>query len=407
MKKDQAEHMLSQGQREQLKTPSDELEESEARYVEATRLANLGHWIYDEVVDKLVFCSDELARIHGVTPGEYLAMVSSTEADIQRAHVDDRAAYGKTIKSAQRDATSYEVEYRIVRPNGEIRYIREVGEPVCDAAGDLIESRGTLQDITEIKLAEAAIIASKEEAEIANRAKSEFLANMSHELRTPLNSILGFSEVVAGELFGPHSDPRYGEYAEAIHVSGTHLLQIISDILDISKIEAGEATLEETVFNVRKTVTSCLEMFHQRAENASVILELDIPDRALALFADERQFKQIILNLLSNAIKFSHSDGQVIVSARIDEDLCIEVSIVDDGIGIKQEDLSKVLKPFGQVADSQSRNHAGTGLGLPICISLVKLHDGNVNFESVEGIGTKVIIQFPAKRTAYLEPPKH
>jgi signal transduction histidine kinase len=221
---------------------------------------------------------------------------------------------------------------------------------------------------------------------------------MSHELRTPLNSILGYSQMLTDEYFGPLGDPKYVEYAASIHLSGSHLHNIISDILDISKIEAGEATIEDSAVIVDEAVRSCVAMVEVRAEEKQIALTLRIPPDLPALRADERHVKQIILNLLSNAVKFTPRGGEVTVGASLTEDSSLEISVADTGIGISAKDIPKALQPFGQVAESYNRGHEGTGLGLPICSSLMRLHGGSLAIESEVGAGTKVTIRFTADR---------
>lgn len=264
------------------------------------------------------------------------------------------------------------------------------------------ETRQTIslfREIGERKQAEATARVSKEEAEIANRAKTEFLANMSHELRTPLNSILGFSEVLAEEMFGKHKNPKYKEYASGIHVAGSHLLEILSDILDISKIEAGEAKVEDTEVDVAQALNSCVNMINPRAKEAGVEIKFNGSDKNPYVRADERHFKQIMLNLLSNAVKFSEKGGVVTITTQQTNSGAKEIAVADTGIGIAAEDIPKVMQPFGQAADSHARNHDGTGLGLPICISLLDLHDANLDIESEIGKGSTFTIRFPPERT--------
>ena len=276
-------------------------------------------------------------------------------------------------------------------PNGRWLRVVETKTPSGYLAGLRI-------DITEVKQAETVALAAKSEAEIANRAKSEFLANMSHELRTPLNSIIGFSEMLGGEVFGPHASPKYGEYAAAIYQSGTHLLQVLSDILDISKIEAGEAIVEDDVVDVLVAVKDCVTMISPRAKETGVEVRLKGSKKIPFLRADKRHVKQIVLNLLSNAVKFTPAGGQVTVSLRHEENNGVTVMVTDTGIGISTEDIPKIMEPFGQVAQSYRRDHGGTGLGLPISKSLMDIHDGELTIKSELGKGTTVAIRFPSER---------
>jgi signal transduction histidine kinase len=263
------------------------------------------------------------------------------------------------------------------------------------------QTNSLFREISERKLAEASVMVSKEEADIANRAKSEFLANMSHELRTPLNSILGFSEILESESFGPHQNPKYKDYAASIHQAGSHLLNILSDILDISKIEAGEAQVEDTEVDVTQALDSCVTMVTPRAVAAGVNIRVNGLDIKPFLRADERQFKQIFLNLLSNAVKFTEKGGLVTVTTNQDESGGKVIVITDTGISIAAKDIPKVMSPFGQAASSLDRNHDGTGLGLPICKSLLDLHGADLNIESEVGKGSTITVSFPSERTVH------
>ena len=253
-------------------------------------------------------------------------------------------------------------------------------------------------DVTELKNRETDLREAKTQAEFANRSKSEFLANMSHELRTPLNAIIGFSEMMRLETFGPIGNPRYIEYVGDIHESGTHLLSLINDILDLSKIEAGAFELKEEEVDLAQVVAACRRIIEVRAKEAGLTLDTRLSGKLPKLWSDERAVKQIILNLLSNAVKFTPTGGKVTVRAEIEEDGCFVLSVSDTGIGIDADDIPKVFKPFSQIDGSLSRKHDGTGLGLPLVKSLVDVHGGTIELESELGNGTIITIRFPAER---------
>ena len=252
-------------------------------------------------------------------------------------------------------------------------------------------------DITELKENEAALRRAKELAESASRAKSEFLAMMSHELRTPLNAIMGFSEILKDELFGNHADPHYKDYAVDIHDSGRHLLQVINDILDLSKIEAGRFELNEQAVDLRWLIDDVGRMMGERVRHAGLQLEVDLPTPTPALFADPRAVKQMLVNLVSNAIKFTPDGGRVTISVAADDD-GLEIAVRDTGIGIAEADMAKVMEPFGQVDGGLVRSRPGTGLGVPLVRSLIELHDGTLSIDSAVGRGTTVTLSFAGER---------
>ncbi|MDO8288065.1 MAG: ATP-binding protein [Parvibaculum sp.] len=235
-------------------------------------------------------------------------------------------------------------------------------------------------------------------AELANRAKTKFLANMSHELRTPLNAIIGFSDIMKGELFGPMGNERYAEYAQDINDSGAHLLSVIDDILDISKIEAGRYSLEESYMDIGDHLRWSIEMVRPRTVEKNITVSLSIDETIPQIYADTRAIRQIMLNLLSNASKFTPVDGAIIVTAHLNKDGALDLAVADNGIGIPPDKLQTVLEPFGQVDDTTARQHGGTGLGLSITKALVELHDGRFHLESILGEGTIAMIHLPASR---------
>lgn len=272
------------------------------------------------------------------------------------------------------------------------------GKPVFDANGRFMGYRGSGRDITEQYRQQRRIESALRQAEEASRAKSQFLANMSHELRTPLNAIIGFSEVIRNEMFGPVGTAKYLEYAADIHRSGQHLLEIINDILDLSKLEAGKFDLSETEISPSRLVDDCLFLVRDRAAAAGLKLTVAIPDGMPALRADERALKQIVINLLSNAVKFTPRGGSVTIRGGISEDGCCEISVTDTGIGMHETEIEVALTPFGQIDSAMARNHQGTGIGLPLAQSLARLHGGNITVRSAPGLGTCITVSLPVNR---------
>jgi signal transduction histidine kinase len=249
----------------------------------------------------------------------------------------------------------------------------------------------------QLKTQNIALEKARDLAESANRAKSHFLANISHELRTPLNAIIGFSSILMNQLFGPLGDQKYWEYAKDINESGAHLLDIINDILDLSKAEAGKLALAYEEIHIGKSINKCLTILAERAEKGRVTITTDVPKTLPSLVVDRLRFIQIILNILSNAVKFTGEGGKVHVAARTSEDNSkIQFSIQDSGIGMSREDIEKAFQSFGQVDSGLNRKYEGTGLGLPLTKKLMELHYGVIDIESELGKGTLVTLTFPA-----------
>ncbi|PKP78925.1 MAG: hypothetical protein CVT81_01615 [Alphaproteobacteria bacterium HGW-Alphaproteobacteria-3] len=235
-------------------------------------------------------------------------------------------------------------------------------------------------------------------SEAANRAKNDFLAIMSHELRTPLNAIIGFSEIIANQMFGPVGQAKYVDYAGDIRASGAHLLSIINDILDISKAEAGKLQLEEEPIDPVEALNRTMRMFRQRASELGVDLTFRVRDDIPWLIADPRLFNQVAINLTSNALKFTPENGSVRVDLGVDTAGDLVLSVEDTGIGIKASDTKRIFEPFVQVEDAMSRTQQGTGLGLPLVRKIMSLHGGTVELESTVGEGTTVSATFPKSR---------
>ena len=253
------------------------------------------------------------------------------------------------------------------------------------------------RDISEEKKRELELRASRDAAELANRTKSAFLANISHELRTPLNAIIGFSEILKEAPFGPLGDPRYGEYAEDIRRSGLHLLAVINDILDISKVEAGKLKLSEEEVDLGEITRQVARLSGPKAAEAGLALAVAAREGPVVR-ADARLIKQILFNLLSNAIKFTPAGGRVVADARLDDEGCAVLEVADTGIGMSQEEIAVALSPFEQVDNAMTRRREGTGLGLPLVEAFTTAHGGRLVIESEKGRGTTVRVLLPAER---------
>jgi PAS domain S-box-containing protein len=274
---------------------------------------------------------------------------------------------------------------------------RAVKFPIRDPDGRTVAIGGISIDISESKRSERETVDAKEQAVSASQAKSMFLANMSHELRTPLNAIIGFSDIIAQQLYGPSSD-RYVRYANDIMDSAHHLLGIVNSILDTTKIEAGKFQLAEELCSVNAVVDSAMRMLAERAESKNVKLESRVAPDLPPVRADERALRQILINLMFNAVKFTHMGGRVMVTADTAADGSLRLRVDDTGVGIAADDMAKVFDRFSQIGDAYTRLQGGTGLGLHVSRKLVELHQGTIEIDSTPGTGTTVTVLLPAWR---------
>ena len=361
------------------------------RLDDIARLAS--DWIWETDADLVITSvSHRVTAVLGYHPRELIgrSLLSLVASETNRPTLEAHFAQ----KSPFRD-----LSFEAIGKSGASRLFLLSAVPVfSDTTGGLVGFRGTASDVTELRRRELGLREAKEMAETASRAKTEFLANMSHELRTPLNAIIGFAEIMQMELLGPMGSEQYRGYAADIHDSARHLLGLINDILDVSKIEAGKADLNEQDVDVVRLIDSVVRLIGERAQRAEVALSSRIEGEIPPFYGDDRKLKQILLNLLSNAVKFTPGGGRVELSARIDETGDLLLAVADTGIGIAPGDLERVMQPFAQVDSRLNRRYEGTGLGLPLTRGLVELHGGTMTIESELDRGTTVTVRLPAER---------
>ena len=380
-----------------LKQTEESLRESEQRFKDVAE--STSDWIWEMGPDlRFTYFSDRYAEVTGFPIEKRLGTSRKDHVPPEDLEADPKkwAAHFADLE-ARRPFRNF--EYATTASSKGLRHVSVSGRPVFDAKGEFLGYRGTGTEITERKKAEEALQQAKEQAEFANRTKTEYLANMSHELRTPLNSILGFSEVLMTEIFGPLGADKYKEYAQDINSSGIHLLSLINEVLDLSKLEAGELKIVESEIDVTEAIKTCVRMVEGRATGESPAIGTKFENGLPLFLGDERRLKQILLNLLGNAVKFTPPEGEVNVAASVCKKGRITIEVADEGVGIAPENILKVLEPFGQVRDVFTRDHEGTGLGLYLAKSFTEMHGGTLDIVSQVGKGTVVTLRFPKERT--------
>jgi cell cycle sensor histidine kinase DivJ len=313
----------------------------------------------------------------------------------QRVHVADRPAYLTALSRALAGNAPAAVEFRVRRsgPGGPVQYVwvEMRCRPETDGVAGVF---AVTREISDRKAHEAELLRARDNAESASRAKTQFLAKLSHELRTPLNAVIGFSEILNREMFGTLGEARYRDYARLIRESGEHILHVVNEVLDLSKIEAGKFKIVKEPLDVGALVALCCDMMRHAAEERSLSLIIDVAPGIPALAADKQACRQMLLNVIANAVKFTDPGGFVRVTARVKAGN-VELSVADNGIGIAKQDLPKLGNPFVQADNSCSRGHDGTGLGLSVVNGLAGLHGGRLELASTLGEGTTATIVLP------------
>jgi len=373
-----------------LKTTELSLKRRETELSEAQALAHMGHWRW-KVGSETLEWSDQIFKIFDVSPDNFIPTLDNANA---RLHKRDIGHMMQAFQRAIIEQNNYDIDFRVIRGDKSVGYVRCEGRCEMDADGDVIALYGVMQDVTAQTVHEMELRGAKDSAEQAYASKSRFLANMSHELRTPLNAIIGFSDMMNQQMLGPIGNEKYLEYSQSINESGQHLLSLITDILDMSKIEAGKYELDLEKIQLGDVIHTAVRMIESRALDGKIKLDNKVEGKEPIIVADRRAVMQILLNILSNAVKFTAENGAITIS--IDEfDNHISIKIADNGIGIPANKLSAVLRPFEQVSTEFTRNHEGSGLGLAITKELAELHGGMISLESTVGEGTSAAIRLP------------
>ena len=379
-----------------FKRRSAELKRSEDRFRRLAESTNVIPWAADLAEGRFTYIGPQIERITGYPAKSWCAKGFWFD----HVHPEDRQrVFADNLNNLEENDYAT-VEYKVRSADGRVVHMRNMLTIIgaTDKQGQpKLVAQGYMLDITELKSANEAFAAARRSAEESNRSKSEFLANMSHELRTPLNGVIGFAEVMKDEVFGAIGE-RYKEYAENIHTSGTHLLSLINDVLDLSKIEAGKIELVEEETDVGVIVSKCRQLLHERASQAGLHIRMEMPAPLPFVVVDGRRIKQVILNLMSNAVKFTPPGGRITLRAELDKTKGVKIAVADTGIGMSKEEMEVALEQFGQIDSELSRQHEGTGLGLPIARSLVELHGGELEVDSKPQAGTTVTIWLPLKR---------
>lgn len=341
---------------------------------------------------RLEMCNNAFRSMHGYTetdaaPGvttyDRLGQVDFENSDIKRLPL------------------SFDERRERLRETGPTVVLQYLGDRVLERRQSTTPDGGIVsivRDITDRTRLEEALQQANETLRQHSEAKTAFLSNMAHEIRTPMNAILGFAELMVKRVYGDLGDTRYGDYAKIIMESGDHLLSLLNDVLDVSKIEAGTLELNETVLDLPKMLTSVATMLQGQAKESGVQILLACDAGPAGIYGDERAIRQILINLVSNGIKFTPNGGSVTMSTAVDDAGRPLLRVTDTGIGIHQNELNKVFEPFHQVQSAQTHGGPGTGLGLTVTKSLVASHGGTISIDSTPGAGTTVTVRLPSRR---------
>ena len=392
------------------------LHKSKSALEHAQRIAHLGSWEWDSS-DNNISWSDEMYRIFGVSQKSFRPDYDNF---LSLVHPDDRERVAGSLAASLAQCASYDDEYRILRPDGSERVVHSYADTRCNDQGQALHISGTSLDITSSKQLEnelrdhrnhlqelvdertGELVIAKDRAEAADKAKSLFLAAVSHELKTPLNAIIGFSDLLADGSAGPVTEEQK-EYLDILQSSGQNLLSLVNNILDLSRMGAGNVHLDLNEFDLDLSMTNWVQAMQQAFENKNISLSMAVESGIGTITADELRLKAAAFHLLSNALKFTDSGGSARLAARSikgDADKghgedWVEISVTDTGIGISPDAQHRLFRPFVQLDDALHRQYEGTGLGLMICKHIVELHGGQIWATSEPGKGSTFSFKIP------------
>ncbi len=367
------------------------------------RFASLARTIPGVVYQRLVtpdgdirytYISDGARDLFGVEPAEIIA---DPQVLFGRHGPEYRETFRERLLAASRSLTMWDVEAQIVTPDGEEKWTHAIARPHRQPDGSVLWD-GVILDATRIKAAELGLRRAKDAAEKASNAKTQFLASMSHELRTPLNAVIGFSEILKSEVYGPLGNTDYVQYADYVFKSAHGLLETINSILEFTRFETFDVEINERSVNIGEIIQAAVSHARRLAHDANIEIVGPPVDQLPTLICDEEMVRRMLVHLLSNGVKFTPEDGQVEIGVDYLPTGELAVTIKDDGIGISEEDMPKIFEAFGQIDGTLSRHYGGSGLGVPLAMSMARLHRAELKFESKVGNGTVATVVFPSDR---------
>ncbi len=369
------------------------LAEAEKKY--RTIVENAAGGLYQLTPEGIYLSANPaMARILGyASPEEMLRNIKNANGVVYPDKNERNKLYETLISQGQ----VFGYESKVIKKDGSKIWVRENIRVVRDDQQNIMYFEGSMEDITKRKEADIALMEAKIQSDMASRAKTEFIANMSHELRTPLNAIIGFSEIMKNEVLGPLGQEVYKEYAKDINESGTGLLKIINEILDISKIESGNKEINESEFLLSEVVETCLDLYSSRVKEKNIMI-INQANNYPVIIGEALSIKQVLGNVYSNAIKYTPDGGRITIFTNYDMDGTFRLSITDTGVGMSHSEVSKALSPFGQLDNDLDRSSSGTGLGLPLSKAIMDVHGGRLEIMSEKSIGTTVTLVFPSER---------
>ncbi len=401
------------------------IKKAEIELRRAKEEAELAHGAQAELVDKLRSADERFTSLAHTIPGVVYQRLVTPDGDIRYTYISDGARdlfgvepeaviadpqalfrhhgpeYRKTFRqrllAASRSLTMWDVEAQIVTADGEEKWTHAIARPHRQPDGSVLWD-GVILDATRIKEAELQLRRAKEAAENANRAKTQFLASMSHELRTPLNAIIGFSEILKSEVYGPLGNSDYVQYADYVYKSAHGLLETINSILEFTRFETFDVEINDRTVQVAEIIQAAVNQARDLTHDANIEIVGSLDVNLPILICDEELVRRMLVHLLSNGVKFTPDDGRVEIGAEYLPTGELAMTVRDDGIGISKEDMPKIFEAFGQIDGTLSRHYGGSGLGVPLAVSIAKLHGAELGFESEPGLGTSVSVVFPKER---------